>query len=315
MESLLASVEELTCLCAQTDVADSLAAITDKLAYLAPGFDFDRVLTRGHWHRLGGVVDANHQRVSENISRWAEKESGGDVDELIARHMDSGYFATQLAGKTHYLTAPCGDRAEDFVQLEIEELQEVIDRRLIEWDWFPDSLEEFLDPLDYPRLVSEPIGRPFYRFRRITPIADLISGAQRWNPRLSNLQRFVQDWQKSSASEAEPFCRHWVLALMEYRDSQGEKNLSAKPVSTFSGEQSDLLSDKSVHGAELANTIHAYDRRLGYSFAWFFMMLSCSSDNFNFAEVVLRDQMGAYDYLPAKDLDVLRRWGERPYAV
>jgi len=44
-------------------------------------------------------------------------------------------------------------------------------------------------------------------------------------------------------------------------------------------------------------------------------MLSSHSENYTLAEAVLRDQMGAYDYLPAKDLKVLRQWEERPYGV
>jgi hypothetical protein len=44
-------------------------------------------------------------------------------------------------------------------------------------------------------------------------------------------------------------------------------------------------------------------------------MLGSKAENFAVAEAVLRDQMGAYDYLPAKDLKVLRSWEERPYGV
>jgi hypothetical protein len=44
-------------------------------------------------------------------------------------------------------------------------------------------------------------------------------------------------------------------------------------------------------------------------------MLGCKAENVAVAEAVLRDQMGAYDYLPAKDLKVLRQWEERPYGI
>ena len=45
------------------------------------------------------------------------------------------------------------------------------------------------------------------------------------------------------------------------------------------------------------------------------MMLGQKASNYALAKAVLADQMGAYDYLPARDLKVLREWEQRPYAV
>ena len=301
--------------CAETDAGSGLEASQAQLTTLLPELDFDWVLTRGHWHRLGGVVDADYQPICDNIARWAERKSSGDLDALIVRYAGRGYFATRLAGKTHFFTAPCGARAEDFIQLEIEELQEVLDRPLIDRDWLPESLEEFLDPIDYPRLVPEPIGQPYYQFRRLTPIARLVQEAPRENQTLSNLRRFFQDWAHSSACEGEPCYRHWVLALRQYLDSDGECRRVARPVSTFVDPLPSLPTGESLHGSKLANAIHGYDRQLGYPFAWYFMMLSSKAANYSLAEAVLKDQMGAYDYLPVRDLKVLRGWEERPYGV
>ena len=317
MDDLVSKPEMLALLCKDTNVSSGIDAFKEQLGLMMPDLDFNWVITRGNWHRLGGVVDANYQSVSHNIVHWAEQEAGGDVDELIARYVDEGYFATQLAGKTHFFTAPFGDRAEDFIQLEIEELQEVLDRPLVERDWFPDSLEEFLDPLDYPRLEPEPVAKPYYQFRRITPIAKLVHKmeSQRESQSLYNLRRFFQDWELSSAGEGGPFCNHWILALREYIDSDGECSRTARPVCTFPGQLPELPPGESLHGSKLANAIHIYDRLVGCSFAWYFIMLSSKAANYSLAEAVLRDQMGAYDYLPARDLKVLRQWEERPYGV
>ncbi|OGT91544.1 MAG: hypothetical protein A2286_04765 [Gammaproteobacteria bacterium RIFOXYA12_FULL_61_12] len=291
-----------------------IAGLEADLRRLA-GLDFKWVLTRGNWHRLGGVVDAAHRPVDNNIAQWAERESGGNLDELIARHGDKGYLATRLAGQSHYFTAVQGDNPEDFLQLEIEELQEVIDRPLFDPEWPPESLEELIDPPEHPRLDPEPIGRPCYLFRRLTPVAGLVDEAAQENRALANLRRFLDDWHQSSAFEGEPFCRHWVLALREYLDSDGERRLSARPLSTFAGKPPELPPGETLQGAELANAIHGYDRRFGYPFAWYFALVSSKGSNFPLAEAVLRDQMGAYDYLPARDLRVLRRWEEWPYGV
>jgi len=315
MEMLSARPEQLAQLCASAEVAAGLDVLTEQLGCLLPEADIRRVLTRGGWHRLGGVVDAGYRPVSDNIAQWAERESGGDVDVLVSRYGDKGYFATRVSGKTHFFTFPCGDNAEDFVQLEIEELQEVLDRPLLDRDWVPDSLEELLDPLDYPRLEPEPVGKPCYLFRRMTSIARHLGDAPESNRAIASLRRFSRDWSRSSAAEGEPFCRHWVLALRNYLDSDGEYRFTARPVSTFSGELPVLPPGESLQGAELANAIHQYDRRLGYPFAWYFIMLSRKAANYTLAEAVLRDQMGAYDYLPARDLKVLRQWEARPYGV
>jgi hypothetical protein len=311
----LAKPEQLALLCKALTATPSLDELSEKFGDLMPGLSFTHVATRGNWHRLGGVVDAQHNAVSANIAQWAEQESGGDIDQLIAEYVDAGYFATRLAGKTHYIVAPLGDTPEAFVQLEIEELREVIDRPLIERDWYPESIEEFLDPLDYPRLDPEPLGSSYLQFRRITPVEKLLGEAPKENQALYNLKRFFDDWQSSSAKEYGPFCNHWALALREYIDADGEYRLSAKPFSTFSGNVDSLAKAGTLHGAELANLIHGYDRRVGYPFAWYFNMLGCKAENVAVAEAVLRDQMGAYDYLPAKDLKVLRQWEERPYGI
>jgi hypothetical protein len=44
------------------------------------------------------------------------------------------------------------------VQIEIEQRQEVLDRVLFDPDWLPESIEELVDRLDYPRLEPEPVG-------------------------------------------------------------------------------------------------------------------------------------------------------------
>ncbi|MCU7940957.1 MAG: hypothetical protein KZQ67_17130 [gamma proteobacterium symbiont of Bathyaustriella thionipta] len=297
------------------DKPQRLDTIITALNSLMPELNFTKVLTRGHWYRLGGIVDKNYQPVSDNIALWAEYECDGDVDEIILKHMDSGYFATRLAGKTHYFTAQYGTKNEEFVQLEIEELQEVIDRPLIDRDWFPDCLEDFIDPLDFPKLEPEPTGKHWYEFRRMSDIAELMHSVLLQNRTLSNLKRFFLEWDQSSAFDEHPFCQFWILALREYQDSDREQRLRAKPVSTYAERLPGLPPGKSLHGTELSKAIHDYDHQLGYPFAWYFTMLSSKSSNYELAQSVLRDQMGAYEYLPAKDLKILRQWEERPYGI
>ncbi|MCG7917150.1 MAG: hypothetical protein N0E37_05275, partial [Candidatus Thiodiazotropha taylori] len=127
MNAPIAKPESIASLCLSFDFSTGFEQLTEKINLLMPELQFTRVVTRGNWYRLGGVVDGDYNPVSQNIAQWAEENSGGDVDNLIADYIDCGYFATRLAGKTHYFTAPCGEGPEQFIQLEIEELQEVLD--------------------------------------------------------------------------------------------------------------------------------------------------------------------------------------------
>ena len=66
---------------------------------------------------------------------------------------------------------------------------------------------------------------------------------------------------------------------------------------------------------QLANLIHGFDRHMGYHFAWYFHMLTLRRVSYKLAEAVHADQMGAFDYLPARDLTLLREWYDAPYSL
>lgn len=289
------------------DFQSLLAAVQAAL----PGMTVRHAMTRGGWHRLGGVVDLNGGRIAHNITDWAHAESGGDVETLLLKLETVQYFATRLNGQTHYLAAQTGTTAGDAIQIEIERLQEVLDRSLTDPDWFPDSVEEFIDPLDFPRLEPEPVGGPRLLFRRLTRISDLVASEDA-GPRL---KRFLHDWDRSSAAESEDFSAHWVLAIREYQDRDGEDRLSAKPIPVAAARIPALPDAEVARGAALANQIHGFDRELGYPFAWYFHMLTNPKVSHRLAEAVHADLMGAYDYLPARDLRVLRDWYLDPYGL
>lgn len=311
----LPALEQLVALCQETSVSSGVVALENALQALLGDAGAQHMLSRGGWHRLGGVVDGDLNRISDNLFEWAQANSDEDLVGLQASYMDSGYLVTHFSGKTHYFALPVGDKPEDFVQIEIEELQEVVVRPLVMDDWYPETLEEFVDPVDYEKLDPQPVGAPCYLFRRMTPVAML---PRRMNPQAGgtqNLWRFFEDWGRSSASELGLFCRHWVLAIREYQDSDGEARVTVRPLSTFNGELPHLPQGERLQGGELAGAIHAYDRELGYSFAWYFNLICRKAENYALAIAVLNDQVGAYDYLPARDLKVLRAWEERPYSV
>jgi hypothetical protein len=257
------------------------------------------------------VVDIGKLRVAESLRQWAEGLSAnGDLPALLDSCTQRPLFATRLLGTTHYLTARTGPGAAEFMQVEVEELQEVLDRYLSDPEWLPDSLEEFIDPLDYPQLEPEPVGVPRLVFRRIFPAQDLVG---RMNDASAHLLRFMNDWNDSSAARAAHFCEHWALAVRETRDSDGEACTSVHPVAGCASDLPRVVGK--LAGSELANLVHGYDRVAGYPMAWFFHMAAATTGCVpnSLGMQVAEDHQGRYSYLPECDLDVLRRWAATPY--
>lgn len=300
--------------CSEAGSRYGLESLQQKLQQDMPELEFESVLTRKGWYRIGGVVDVDGEKISDKLADWVETESSGDAMELYQRYGAKNYFVTRLNGKTHYLVAQTGERPQDFVQLEMEELQEVMDRPLFDGESVPDTVEEIIDPFEYTRVEAKPISSPRYIFRRIIPIADyldeLIEKAEIKPP----VVRFMADWARSSAGEAAPFCKHWVLSFREYTDGYGEPRFHAKPITTYDGEVP-VIGDDVPRGAELANLIHGFDRQIGYPMAWFFFMLTHKQVSHQIAEAIHGDLMGAYAYLPVRDMKVLRDWYDRGYGV
>ncbi|MBF0219257.1 MAG: hypothetical protein HQL49_06985 [Gammaproteobacteria bacterium] len=316
---IVAKAESLARLCEQTDVASGveqlLQGVNEHLG-LGDGSGFSHRLSRGGWHRIGGVVDNHYQPVSSNLRHWVEIEHHSDLDQLMLDYLDAGYFVTRITGKTHYFTLPSGSDPDAFMQLEVEALQEVLERPLIDRDWYPDSLEEFIDPLDYPKLEPEVVAAPRYQLRRLFAAADILGRLAKDSRRQQNLQRFLADWQRSSAADDHHFSQHWLLSLQAFTDSEGSQRYNVRPLAASVDNPPQLPDDNNLlNGRELANAIHQYDRAFAYPFAWFFQMLSHKGENYHLANAVLQDQLGAYDYLPVKDLKILRDWEAQPYSV
>ncbi len=312
-------IDDIADICAATPVSDGHRLLLQRLAHILPGMNFQHVLTRGGWHRIGGIVDAEGNRISHALREWLENMSGGDLQTLFDAYGDAGYIATSLLGKTHYFVAQTGEGARDFVQLEVEVLQEVTDRILLDPDNPPDDMDDLTDPLNPEKLPEESLGEPFYSLRKITDIADfmktLAEHAEGRGDRATNLQRFMDDWEHSSSGESASFCQHWVLSLREYTDAWGETVLQAKPVTTFSGDAMLMELNGEHRGSRLAKLIHGFDHHIGYPMARYFFMLSHREVPHQLAEAIHADLMGAYDYLPARDLKILKNWSARPYGI
>jgi hypothetical protein len=298
--------------CAEADASQGLTALFSTLATCLPGVDFNHVLTRAGWYRLGGVIASGQQRVTDNIRHWLEQSAGDDLDGFIEHHRGQGLIATRIQGQTHYLTAPIGPRPEDFIQLEVEELQEFTDRELLPEGWEPDNLEELLDPLERTALPPLTVGQPRFVFRRMQSVPDLLDAA---GSRMAPVKRFMYDWAASSAAKSGRFSEYWVLALRETEGNDGDLYLSAKPVPVNPLPEAGLSPYSGHHGAALVEEIRRFDQAAGYPFAWFFAMLTSRAVPFEVGEAVMADLAADYDYLPPRDALILSAWSNKRYAV
>ncbi|MBF0251821.1 MAG: hypothetical protein HQL35_14460, partial [Alphaproteobacteria bacterium] len=208
--------------CGPLDPASGLDALIACVNARAPGLTFGLVLTERDWYRLGGVVDADGKRVSEDLRAWVEDEADGDVIDFVARFQDAGLQATALTGRTHFLSAPTGEGLMDFVQIEIEETQEMVERPLLVPGVIPDTVEDVIDPSDIRITSRRPLGDKHYRVRRVTPFAERmgdLTSQYTGDPRLA---RFLEEWSASSAADTTRFSAQWAMVEFSYLDSQGD---------------------------------------------------------------------------------------------
>ena len=291
-------------------------ALLNNIARTASGLDFRLTLTRVGWHRPAGIVSADGRRVTDNLRAWTENESGGDIFALLGKYGASGYLATRFDGKTHYLTAPCGDSATDFVQVEVEEIREVVDRPLFDEDRIPDDIEDFLDPVVTPNvdIVHWPLEEARYVFHSITDIADLVrkhaSAAAASDRRYI---RLLEEWDRSSASTQARFSDHWALRLFRFTDRFGEQKVEATPLPAR-GITVPPIAAQEPRGVELAHLLHTIDRAAGFPMGWYFHMLIRKKDLTRLPPAIHNDHLGEFRYLPARDLAILSRWITQPYS-
>lgn len=287
-------------------------ALRQSINHNLPGVDVQWALTRGQWYRIGGVVDGADKPVADQLRTWAEAESDGDIMTLIEKFGDRDLFVTKHLGRTHYLVAPCSDRSLDFIQIEVEEIYEVVDRPLFSDDWIPDDIEDLLDPEDGPVMDPKPISRPRYNFRQATYVADALQNIAE-DAIDRRFARFREEWEQSSAGDATRLCDYWILIFSRYHGPYGEHRIDVTPTTTFTADLPDIDQGLKEQGTGLANFIHAFDRAVGFPMAWYFFMLTSKKHFHDLAHHVHKDLMGAYAYLPAKDLKILKNWIVDPY--
>lgn len=303
--------------CSKAAVAGGPAALVKELAKAIPDWPFRHVLCRGGWYRLGGVVSADGSRVADSLETWAESEldkHGGDFAALADEYADRTLYATRFVGQTHYLVAPAGEDADDFLQLEIEVLQEMRGQRLFADDSQPVSIDDLIDPQGGSDKL-QPLGLPFYAFRRVLHVGSFLKRMLDQKPEPAPIHRMLADWEASSAGYTSAFYNHWVLATREHLDRYQQSIFRAQPIATFNGTPPEFHAAPGTSGLKLHEALAEFDKAMGYPMAWYFHMLSSKAVPHWVAQAVVEDALGGFAYLPQRDVDVVRGWLHRAYSV
>ena len=285
---------------------------------IRPGCTFRYALNRGGWYRPGGVIAADGTRIAASLETWTKDElkaCGGDMHELAERHTDSGLLVTRHSGRTHYFVAAYGPAPADFLQLEVEELQEVLDRELIDADDPPEDMQELLEPLEPAALDAQAAGAPRYRFRRLIDMRQTIARVMLADGRKAGLPRLLGEWSHSSAAARGHFSDHWVVALREHQDRYRNPVLSASLVSRRARELKPFQWNSERAGLEMFAQLQAFDRAAGYPSAWYFHLVAGTFTPPKVAYAVARDLEAGFSYLPDTETALVKSWAMAPYSV
>jgi hypothetical protein len=302
--------------CANTPVSAGPSALSKALSAVLPDWHFRYVLCRGGWYRLGGLITKTGARYSNNLEQWAETEldaRDGDFTRLADDFEQEGLIATRLVGRTHYLVAPAGKGSSNFLQLEIEDLQETQSHALFANGEVPSSLEELVDP-DHAS-NGNPIGQPHYVFRRVSHVGTFLDRIRAQVAEPAPIHRMLEDWSASSAGVASEYYNHWILLMREHQDRYQQPIFRAQPIPANDSQPPEFSLPNNTKELPLRDALLAFDRAVGYPMAWFFQMLTTKAVPHWVAQTVVEDALGGFAYLPEKDVEIVRHWLHKPYSV
>ncbi|MDD4964325.1 MAG: hypothetical protein PHI11_10460 [Gallionella sp.] len=281
---------------------------------IRPDCDFSYALNRGGWYRPGGVITAKGEPVMANLETWAKAELAdchGDMGELVERYFDTGLLVTRHTGRTHYFVAAYGKAPADFMQLEVEELQEVLDRQLMDATRPPEDLQELLEPIAPVILDAQAVAAPRYRFRRLLDMRQVIARVSVTEG--GGLPRLLYEWGHSNTRGH--FSDHWIVALREYQDRYRNPAVSAQLVSRHTRELKSFQWNTSLTGVALSEQLRAFGRAAGYPAAWYFHLVAGTLTPSKIAYNLAQDLDNGFSYLTDAEVGLLRGWISAPYSV
>lgn len=290
--------------------------LLSKLQALVPNYPVRLAFTGDEWYKLGGVVDIHGQRIAYDLIEWVERtylECGQNLQVLIEHSLDSQLMATKQTGKTLYFVIQTGEQAQDFVLIEIDKTHEVSDRMLVDELNPPEDLEEFIDPIQRLAVESFCFGQSRYTYKRKTDVSLFMEVINERHVGEHPVQRFMDDWNRSSASQKLAMSEDWIIRPYRHTGRFGEQIVNVELINTNKEQIPQLEDFAGKKGNALNNVLSRFDRQLAYPMAWFFYMLKGKGVSPHCAEAVFKDLENDFAYLPKRDETILRDWIAKPY--
>ena len=309
--------QSISSCCKNTLPTQNDEVLLKKIQALVPEYKVRLARTDDEWYRLGGVVDMSGNRIANNLIEWTERtyiECGKNLQTLIDHARDSQLIATRQTGNTLYFVMQTGKKAEDFIQIDIDKTHEQSDRLLVNDLQPPEDLEEFIDPLEPDCIESFFIGTARYTYRRKTDVAVFMDEINKHHPEEHPVQRFMDDWNRSTAGKT-ALCEDWVVLPYRHIGRFNEQIINIELINTQSKNIPRLDDIAGKKGVALHNLLTRFDRQAGYPFAWFFYLVKGKLVSPQTGAAVFRDISGDFSYLPERDIAVLKDWISTPYSV
>ncbi len=308
--------ETLTNICIEVDPEPTPDRLMGRIGEAYPALRLRHVLTDSDWYRIGGVVRPDATPVADNLAEWVDRESEGSLETLLSRYGESGLMATAFIGRTHYFVAPTGDGAMDFDQIEVEEVEEVIERPLFSDSMLPDSLEDIIDPILTAHLEPQPLGASRYVFRRAVSMSDRVGELASEYTGDARFRRFLDDWEHASAVQASRFCYQFVVTEFPYLSDSGDHLHEVKLLSPLARLLPGLRAAGDQPSEALARRLREVDQAAGFPMAWYFLMISSRFMPITTVQAIHQDlerARGRFGFLAERDMKILGRWIANPY--
>ncbi|MCW9033401.1 MAG: hypothetical protein OQK35_08600 [Alphaproteobacteria bacterium] len=310
------NMEALTQACNSTVPGQDITPLLEAINNTIPGYEFHLTFTEKDWYRVGGIVTTDGERIAENLEEWVEVTTDGNVMDLVAEYGDESYCATALSGKTHFLSAPTGDKDLEFLQIEVEEVQETMDRELFDPNNIPDTLEDIIDPLNFIEIEHKPISSPKYIFKNAICFSDItteLTSEYSGDPRF---KRFLEEWERSSAGKNTEFYKHWAIEILPILRDVGEHRHEVKLFSPHA----DAIHAYDMSGMSksgpIVQMLNSLDKESGFPMAWYFLMLTKKFMSYAMVKSIneeIRWSREDFAFLADKDRQLLENWVEDPY--
>ncbi|ONC41686.1 hypothetical protein AQ914_18215 [Burkholderia pseudomallei] len=161
--------------------ADLLTALATRTEYRGARY----VLTRDVYsERPARIIDADDREIAADYHAWIDAQleaNGGSVRAVWEAHKDAGYRLTEIRPLLHYFVHDRGGEQENFMQLEVWEEQEFVERELFPRDdrWGLPHVDELRRGSTGMAFIerSEPrtLGTPRYRLEGVIDMQQFVT--------------------------------------------------------------------------------------------------------------------------------------------